>query len=493
MEGGIMTAVQTSNPVHDAEGAVEAGIHEVGATIDAVEREVGRGVSTRFPLNSAFIFTFGALGGMLFGFDTGIISGASPLIESDFGLSVAQTGFITSSVLIGSCAGALSIGALSDRFGRKKLLILAAILFLLGSGMCAGSTGFLMMVVARIILGLAVGAASSLTPAYLAELAPKERRGSLSTLFQLMITFGILLAYASNLGFLGHNIAGIRDWRWMLGSALVPAALLLIGGLLLPESPRYLVSRGKDREAFKVLTLIRKDVDQTQWYHNAVDYVLGNDLMKGTGKTTFSPDATLTRGMVVTVLGRAAGVKTADYAGTSFSDVKAGSWYAPYVQWASKQGLVKGYEDGTFKAGAECDPRGDGHHAVPLLEERGQHLEDGCHRACIAKFFLYSQPSPFLHGVHLTEVQTDARMTNLFYRLKKLLPTWCAAFPNSQEVTRNDDAKGWSTSFYGNTLRIENHRRKGFNADFQAEELEERLIPALLTPSNAASEPIATF
>ena len=349
MEGGIMTAVQTSNPVHDAEGAVEAGIHEVGATIDAVEREVGRGVSTRFPLNSAFIFTFGALGGMLFGFDTGIISGASPLIESDFGLSVAQTGFITSSVLIGSCAGALSIGALSDRFGRKKLLILAAILFLLGSGMCAGSTGFLMMVVARIILGLAVGAASSLTPAYLAELAPKERRGSLSTLFQLMITFGILLAYASNLGFLGHNIAGIRDWRWMLGSALVPAALLLIGGLLLPESPRYLVSRGKDREAFKVLTLIRKDVDQTQWYHNAVDYVLGNDLMKGTGKTTFSPDATLTRGMVVTVLGRMAGVKTADYAGTSFSDVKAGSWYAPYVQWASKQGLVKGYEDGTFK------------------------------------------------------------------------------------------------------------------------------------------------
>ena len=264
MEGGIMTAVQTSNPVYDAEDAVEAGIHEVGATIDAVEQEVGSGISTRFPLNSAFIFTFGALGGMLFGFDTGIISGASPLIESDFGLSVAQTGFITSSVLIGSCAGALSIGALSDRFGRKRLLILAAILFLLGSGMCASSTGFLMMIVARIILGLAVGAASSLTPAYLAELAPKERRGSLSTLFQLMITFGILLAYASNLGFLGHNIAGIRDWRWMLGSALVPAALLLVGGLLLPESPRYLVSRGKEREAFKVLTLIRKDIDQAQ-------------------------------------------------------------------------------------------------------------------------------------------------------------------------------------------------------------------------------------
>jgi len=89
---------------------------------------------------------------MLFGFDTGIISGASPLIESDFGLSVSQTGFITSSVLIGSCAGALSIGALSDRFGRKKLLIVSALLFLLGSGLCASSTGFAMMVCARIIL-----------------------------------------------------------------------------------------------------------------------------------------------------------------------------------------------------------------------------------------------------------------------------------------------------------------------------------------------------
>lgn len=232
--------------------------------LNAVAEHEPHAWSTRWPLNSAFIFTFGALGGMLFGFDTGIISGASPLIESDFGLTVSQTGFITSSVLIGSCAGALSIGALSDRFGRKKLLIVSAILFLLGSGLCATATGFLMMVVARIILGLAVGAASALTPAYLAELAPKERRGSLSTLFQLMITFGILLAYASNLSFLGHNLLGVRDWRWMLGSALVPAALLLIGGLVLPESPRYLVNKGDIRNAFKVLTLIRKDVDQAQ-------------------------------------------------------------------------------------------------------------------------------------------------------------------------------------------------------------------------------------
>lgn len=208
-------------------------------------------------INVMFIFIFGALGGLLFGFDTGIISGASPLIENSFHLSVAETGFITSSVLIGSTAGALSIGGLADKFGRKKLLIIAALFFVAGSLLTASATGFAMMVFARIILGLAVGAASALTPAYLAELAPAKFRGSLGTLFQLMITLGILLAYVSNLGFLGHNLLGITDWRWMLGSALIPAIALFVGGLLLPESPRYLMAHGKEAEAKAVLTHLR--------------------------------------------------------------------------------------------------------------------------------------------------------------------------------------------------------------------------------------------
>lgn len=209
-------------------------------------------------LSTFFIFTFGALGGLLFGFDTGIISGASPLIESNFSLNIAQTGFITSSVLIGSSVGALGVGPLADKYGRKRLLILAAILFLVGSSLSMVAVGFWSMVIARIILGLAVGSASALTPAYLAELAPAERRGSLGTLFQLMITLGILLAYVSNLGFLNHNLLGVRDWRWMLGSALIPAALLLIGGLLLPESPRFLAEQGKSEQALSVLKMLRK-------------------------------------------------------------------------------------------------------------------------------------------------------------------------------------------------------------------------------------------
>jgi sugar porter (SP) family MFS transporter len=124
------------------------------------------------------------------------------------------------------------------------------------------AVGFASMVTARIILGFAVGSASALTPAYLAELADAPHRGSLGTMFQLMITAGILLAYVSNLGFLHHNLLGIRDWRWMLGSALIPAAILFIGSLILPESPRYLVEKGNVDEARDVLHELRKNTNE---------------------------------------------------------------------------------------------------------------------------------------------------------------------------------------------------------------------------------------
>lgn len=122
--------------------------------------------------------------------------------------------------------------------------------------------GFVSMVIARIILGFAVGSASALTPAYLAELADAPHRGSLGTMFQLMITLGILLAYVSNLGFLHHNLLGLRDWRWMLGSALIPALMLFVGSIILPESPRYLVEKGRIDEARDVLHELRAKTDE---------------------------------------------------------------------------------------------------------------------------------------------------------------------------------------------------------------------------------------
>lgn len=208
-------------------------------------------------LSTAFIFIFGALGGLLFGFDTGIISGASPLIESAFNLSISQTSFVTSSVLIGSSIGALSVGTLSDKYGRRNMLLISSILFIIGSLLSAFAVGFVSMAIARIILGLAVGGASGLTPSYLAELAEAKHRGSISGMFQLMITVGILLAYVINIAFLHHNLLGWSDWRWMLGSALVPAIILFIGSIVLPESPRYLVQIGKVNEAKEVLKVLR--------------------------------------------------------------------------------------------------------------------------------------------------------------------------------------------------------------------------------------------
>lgn len=229
-------------------------------------------IAVRRPLSSNIIFTIGALGGLLFGFDTGIISGASPLIKNALHITIFEISFVTSAVLIGSCIGALTIGSLSDRFGRKKLLFIASILFMMGSLISAFAPNFTIIVIARIILGLAVGSASALTPAYLAELAPKERRGSLQTLFQLMITAGILLAYVTNLAFLNHNIAGFADWRWMLGVAVIPALALFIGSIILPESPRFLVRAGKESESHAVLTDLRSEytAEQIQEEHQGI-------------------------------------------------------------------------------------------------------------------------------------------------------------------------------------------------------------------------------
>lgn len=238
---------------------------------------------TRMPWG---LYTVGGLGGLLFGYDTGIISGAGPIIQNDWRLNAAQLGFITASVLIGSMVGALAIGGLADKFGRKKLFIIAALLFIAGGFFCMFSQNFAEMSIARIVLGFAIGAASSLTPTYLVELADKDHRGSVASMFQLMITIGILVAYFANLLFLNHNIGGLADWRWMLGSELLPAAALMIGSIALPESPRYLIKAGKVELARKILEK-RLKRDGTQEIEE-IKAVLAKSQGKGTFKELFS-------------------------------------------------------------------------------------------------------------------------------------------------------------------------------------------------------------
>lgn len=222
-------------------------------------------------ISTGLIYFFGALGGLLFGYDTGVISGAMLFINksaANGGLSIQagsfEEGFVTASVLLGAVLGAAIIGPMSDKLGRKKLLLLASIIFFVGALGSAFANGYEMLVISRVILGVAVGAASALIPTYLSELAPADKRGGVGTLFQLMIMTGIFFAYISNevlapKGAL-HFLVGMHDWRWMLGLAAIPAAILFFGGLYLPESPRFLVRKGDDATALSVLKQFNPDV-----------------------------------------------------------------------------------------------------------------------------------------------------------------------------------------------------------------------------------------
>ncbi|MFV0289148.1 MAG: sugar porter family MFS transporter [Mycoplasmatales bacterium] len=232
-------------------------------------------------LSKNLIYFFGALGGLLFGYDTGVIAGAQLFIQRDFNLTDAQIGFVVSCVLIGAVIGAVLISPLSDKHGRKKMVILTALIFLVGALGSAVSPNVVVLNISRLFLGIAVGGASALVPMYLAELAPANQRGSLSSLNQLMIMIGMLIAYIANYVW---RLAPL-DWRLMLGFAAVPAAILFIGGIVLPESPRYLVKIGKKKEAEKILLNIRT---QAEAQKEMAEIEEQNNQDKGTLKDVFS-------------------------------------------------------------------------------------------------------------------------------------------------------------------------------------------------------------
>ncbi len=208
---------------------------------------------------SKFVYVaaaFAALGGLLFGYDTGVISGAELFFKNDFTLSTFALEVIVSGVLAGAAAGALAGGRLADLFGRRKLLIVTAIIFAVGAILCALAMSAVTLIVGRIIVGLGIGLSSGTVPVYISEVSPANARGWQVSLFQLAITVGILLAYVVDYAF-----AGIEGWRWMFGLAVIPAAIFALGMLYLPESPRWLAMRGNRESARTVLMRIRGAAD----------------------------------------------------------------------------------------------------------------------------------------------------------------------------------------------------------------------------------------
>lgn len=198
------------------------------------------------------IAAIAALGGLLFGYDTGIIAGALIFIEKSFVVSTWMKEWMVSSVVLGALLGALLSGYWANRFGRRRMLILAAISFLLGTAVCSLGLSPSMIVMGRLIVGLAIGVSSYTTPLFISEIAPREHRGRLVLLNGIAITGGEVLAYISD-----YYLIPSQSWRYMFATGILPALLLLFGMLSLPATPRWLLLSGQSKKALEILTRIR--------------------------------------------------------------------------------------------------------------------------------------------------------------------------------------------------------------------------------------------
>ena len=193
-------------------------------------------------------------GGLLFGFDTGVISGAIPFLQEYFELTDGQIENITALGLIGAVVGALFCGRLTDYLGRKKVILASAFVFATGAVWTGLAPTVPQLMISRFYLGLAIGVSSFAVPLYIAEISPTKIRGILVSLFQLLITVGILTAYLSDRAFADNS--NPESWRPMLYIGVVPAMVLLIGMIFLPETPRWLMSKGREKESQRILEKI---------------------------------------------------------------------------------------------------------------------------------------------------------------------------------------------------------------------------------------------
>src|SRR5262245_35117258 len=204
--------------------------------------------------HATLITLIAALGGLLFGFDTGVISGALLFIIPEFHLGPAAQGFVVGVVTLGALIGALLGGAAADAVGRRPTNIAGGAAFIIGSLVSATAPDVVTLIVGRFVIGVAIGLSSVAAPLYIAELAPSRRRGTLVSLFQLAVTVGILASYV-----IDRMLAPTQAWRTMLGVAVIPGAALVFGMLPMPESPRWLMKHGRDADARAALGRVRHD------------------------------------------------------------------------------------------------------------------------------------------------------------------------------------------------------------------------------------------
>ena len=215
---------------------------------------LGTGKHSRYLGIIALIATFG---GLLFGYDTGVINGALEPMSRELGMDSTAQGWVTGSLAFAAAIGALTCGRISDRYGRRTTIIGLSTIFFIGALTCVFAPNVAVLITGRTLLGLAVGGASAVVPVFLAELAPYEIRGSLSGRNELMVVGGQLAAFIVNA--LIGNVWGEQDgvWRWMFAICTLPAIGLFVGMLRVPESPRWLLRVGKREQALEVMKRIR--------------------------------------------------------------------------------------------------------------------------------------------------------------------------------------------------------------------------------------------